>query len=91
MLLTTAARAETSPPVVNVHFGSRVLTVAVEILAELLAVFATFCPNIGQSWAASGATAKIVSATVHAIAATPRDAEILFMVSVPHKDDLERK
>jgi hypothetical protein len=49
--LTTAARAETSPPVRKVHFvfSRGAVEVEIPVSAALLAVFAGFCPNIGQS------------------------------------------
>src|SRR5918992_1546067 len=68
MPLTTAARADTSPPVVNVHFVLRLFTLsAVSSLfsaPETLAVLLRFWPNIGHS--APGA------ATVAASRATAR-------------------
>src|SRR5512141_582285 len=50
MPLATAARAETSPCVVYVHFGFRAPTFWVVMPdCVVLAVFEMFCPNIGQS------------------------------------------
>src|ERR671914_1502751 len=53
MPLTTAARADTSPPVVNVHFVWRLFTLSdVSSLfsaPETLAVLLRFWPNIGHS------------------------------------------
>ena len=83
MPFTTVARAETSPPVVNVHFDWSRPTLLVEMVVRLVAVFAKFYPNIGQSCAISGVTAKVASTTPRTSVDTLREWRIVFIFFSP--------